>query len=125
METATLSKTTVTENGSIVALPKNFEQLSMRKQKTLVVEAFRDNLIAINDVLQQTEQIKDASKTLAQRISLSKEGKELARMKKEIKQLGITSKELQSRRMGMLDITKKLGFDLGEELKKMKLIEAE
>ena len=125
METATLSKTTVTENGSIVALPKNFEQLSMRKQKTLVVEAFRDNLIAINDVLQQTEQIKDASKTLAQRISLSKEGKELARMKKEIKQLGITSKELQSRRMGMLDITKKLGFDLAEELKKMKLIEAE
>jgi len=125
METATLSKTTITENGSIVALPKNFEQLSSRKQRTLIVEAFRDNLITINDTLQQIDNMNAQSKMLAQRIKLSKEGKELARTKRELKSLLNNFKELQSRRMGMLDLAKKLGYEITEELKKMKLIEVE
>lgn len=118
----TLSKTTISENGNIV-LPKNFDSLSIKKQKALVVEAFRDNLIAINDIIEQLQKTREESKILNQRIKQSKEGRELTKMKKDVKQCANLLQTLEAERMGMLRITKKLGFDITTELKKMKLIE--
>lgn len=111
----------IAENGKLV-LPKNFDSLSYKRQRAIIVEAFRDNLIAINDVVEQIEAAKLSAKRKADFIRLSKEGKELSRLRNEIKRLVQLKNDLAAARTGMLIITKKLGFDVKEELKNMKLI---
>jgi hypothetical protein len=112
----------VAENGKLI-FPKNFDQLSHKRQKQIIVEAFRDNLIAINEAMDEMERLKESARRKAEFIRLSKEGKELARCKSELKRLAQLKNDLCAARAGMLLITKKLGFNVIEELKKMKLIE--
>lgn len=105
------------------SLPRNFENLPAKRQRQAVVEAFRDNLIAINDAHDEVERLVDAARRKAELIRLSREGKELVRLRSEIKQLQASIRDLAAARQGMLALTKKLGFDVRDELKRMKLID--
>lgn len=115
----------IAETGELVPLPKNFDKLSERKQKQLVVEAFRDHLIEFNKTMDEIESIETETKELAKYIRYSKSGIRLAELRKDIQQMKKQKNDLAAARRGMLIITKKLGFDLAGELKKMKMIEGE
>ncbi len=118
------SQSLVSENGSVI-FPKNFDALSVRNQKKAIIEAFRDNLIALNDTITAIERLKEDAKNLAQRIKLSKEGKELARLRKELSALDKQHNDIKSGRSWMLRMAAKLEIDIRAELKNLKLIEGE
>lgn len=104
-------------------LPRNFETLPAKRQRQAVVEAFRDNLIAINDAHDDVERLIDSARRKSEMIRLSREGKELVKLRSEIKRLQASIRDLAAARQGMLGITKKLGFNVNDEIKNMKLID--
>jgi len=125
MSNISLSTTTIDNTGEVVIaeLPGNFDKLSLRKQKEVVVKVFQENLIMLNSFIQQKEDAAKQAKHLASKIKMSKEAKELARLRKDIKQLEGNLMGIKAESAGAMRVCKELGFDVSAEMRKMKLVE--
>lgn len=121
----TLNNLQLTEKG-VAVLPKNFDSLSVKKQKQAVVESFVQNLMAINNSITRMERTSQEAKNLQELLyKKTVEGRKFIALKKEIAALKKEHADALSGRAWMMRMARDLGFDVSAELKNMKLIEAE
>lgn len=121
--TTSLSKTVIAENGSVINLPKNFDKLSQRKQKEIVINALRNEMIMINKLAGSQRELKERIKLQNNLIRNSKEHKDLMKMKKQFKEDARLEDELLIEQGGMIKIAVQLGIVKEADLKNIVLIE--
>lgn len=109
----------VSEKG-IVPLPSNFDKLSERKQKAVIVGILAEynNEIASDAELDNVEAVEQRKLTLM--ISNSKEGRALDKLKKARAERKKRKEMLLIERNGVLKVAKRMGLEMAEELKKLK-----
>ncbi|MDI6804641.1 MAG: hypothetical protein QME58_12490 [Bacteroidota bacterium] len=122
MSNITQVQTMVGSDGALIELPKNFERLPERKQKQLILSVIQENIIQMNDFYTNEKRVKEVARVNYQRIRSSKEYRQAAEAKKEAKNCHQMCDLLSTEINGMLKIANKLGFDIREELKKIKQI---
>lgn len=121
--TTALSKTVIAENGSVINLPKNFDKLSQRKQKEIVLEALRNEMIMINKLAGNQRELKERIKQQNNLIRNSKEHKDLMKMKKQLKEDSQLEDDLLIEQGGMIKIAMRLGIIKEADLRNIVLIE--
>lgn len=112
----------VGKNGSI--LPKNFDSLSEKKQKGIILSELAEAQSEICNIVDDEERAKQEIKSLQTLLKSSKEFKRLNELKKSNKTSRVRVNQLLSERNGILKVAKKMGLDIKEELKKIKAIES-
>lgn len=122
MGTEQLSTTTISETG-LTNLPKNFDGLSARKQKEIVFNALRDEMIQVTKLAGNLNLLKTKIKQQNALIKNSAEYRSLLKLKKQFKDDARLEDELLIERSGMIKIAKQLGLVSENDLKKMRMIE--
>lgn len=104
----------------IVPLPSNFDKLSERKQKNLIMGILIEynNEIASDAELDNVETVEQRKLTLM--IKNSKQGQELERLRKARADRKRRKEMLLIERNGVLKVVKRMGIEITEELKKLK-----
>ncbi len=115
-----ISETEVGESGLV--LHQNFENLSTKKQKDLIVTALHDTQIQLVQTLDEVKELELQAKKLNAMITRSKEMKQLKEIRAQIKQGKKVVDNTLAERNGMLHLTKKLGLNLTNEVNQMKQI---
>ena len=114
----------ISKNGNLIELPKNFEKLSEKKQRNMIIAALQEQQMQIADLFNSEKELSDTFKLLNQRIKQSKEYGALIDMKKQIKDLAKQRQSALMERQGALKLAAKLGFDdIREDLRRIKQIE--
>lgn len=121
--TTALSKTVIAENGSVINLPKNFDKLSQRKQKEIVLEALRNEMIMINKLAGNQRELKERIKQQNNLIRNSKEHKDLMKMKKQLKEDARLEDDLLIEQGGMIKLAMQLGIVKEADIRNIVLIE--
>ena len=104
-----ISETEVGESGLV--LHQNFENLSTKKQKDLIVTALHDTQIQLVQTLDEVKELELQAKKLNAMITRSKEMKQLKEIRAQIKQGKKVVDNTLAERNGMLHLTKKLGLN--------------
>ena len=115
MNNQELSTLTLTETG-FQKLPENFEALSAKKQKAVMLELFQEQHIQVLDYLNEAEEIQRKIAKINEILKNSKQVKELKELRKELKHVKNVSSSILMERSGMIRMSKKLGYDLTKEL---------
>lgn len=104
----------------IVPLPNNFDKLSERKQKNLIMGILIEynNEIASDAELDNVESVEQRKLTFM--IKNSKEGRALERIRKAKADRKKRKEMLLIERNGVLKVVKRMGLEITEELKKLK-----
>lgn len=113
-------QTLISADGALVELPKNFDKLPERRQKALIVAIIQEQQMEIADTITQYKKSEVIVKALTSRIRMSKEYRELNELKKQIKKLKDAEDAMIDMRSGMLKLSKKLGFDVHQEVSRIK-----
>lgn len=109
----------VSEKG-IVPLPDNFDKMSERKQKNLIMGILIEynNEIASDAELDNVESVEQ--RKLTSMIKNSKEGRQLDKIRKARSDRKRRKEMLLIERNGVLKVVKRMGIEIAEELKKLK-----
>lgn len=112
-------------NGTAVAIPKdtlpaNFERMSEKKQKAIIVGFVAEMNNEISNIDSGFEETQRKIKALKRKIENSAEGKELRKLMNGKSDDGKRKQYIMLERQGALRLARKLGFDVGEEIKKLK-----
>lgn len=111
-------------DGAVMSLPKNFDKLPERRQKALIVAIIQEQQMEIADAITQYKKMEVIVKAITSRIRMSKEYRELNELKKQIKKLKDAEDAMIDMRSGMLKLSKKMGFDVHQEVSRIKQLEA-
>ena len=103
-------------------LPENFESLSVTKQKDVIVSALQESQIQVVQMFDAIKDIEIKAKKLNDLVNHSKEMKELKALRTLIKEQKKMVEYILAERNGMLRLTKKIGFDVTKEMKKLKQV---
>lgn len=126
MNTQALSKSVIAEDGAVIGLegklPKNFEQLSAKRQKQIVMDALRDEIIQITRLAEEQQIMREKIKRQNALIKNSKEFRTLTNMKKQLKSDSKLEYDLISEFSGMKKIALQLGLIGKDDLRKIKMI---
>lgn len=115
------SQLVVTENGE-VKLPGNFDKLSEKKQKSVIIIELQEAEHSFVSVITKHKEVTEKIKRLTYQLSQTKQMQELKALKKEVNEMNKLSQLMLVRVQGMLHLSKKLGFDVTAEMKNFKMI---
>lgn len=117
-------QTLIGTDGALVELPRNFDRLPEHRQKQIVLAAIQENIIEMNQYYTEAKRAGEVAKTNMQRIRSSKEYRQATEAKREAKRCRQLCDLLSTEINGILKVAKKLGFDIKEDIKKIKQLEA-
>ena len=117
-DTLAISSKVVSQNGSV--LPKNFDSLSEKKQKNIIIGELVEIQNLICSLVELSNENKAEIKKLTQIIKSSKEFKRVMDLKKDNKTSEKTISISLSERNGILKVAQKMGLDMKEEVKRIK-----
>ncbi len=121
LENQPTSELVVTETGE-VKLPGNFEKLSEKKQKAVIITELQEAEHSFVSVITKQKDINERIKRLTYQLSQTKQMQELKALKKDVNEMTKLSNLMLIRVQGMLHLAKKLGFDVTAEMKNFKMI---
>jgi len=113
-----LSTTTVED-----ILPQNFEKLPVKKQNSLILNIAKDQLLEAIKVDVNIKETIEKARILQMKINATQQMKELKALKRNIKQNKMMHEALIMQFQGMLKPANKIGLNLENELKKLRMIE--
>lgn len=113
-----LSTTTVED-----ILPQNFEKLPVKKQNSLILNIAKDQLLEAIKVDVNIKETIEKARILQMKINATQQMKELKALKRNIKQNKMMHEALIMQFQGMLKLANKIGLNLENELKKLRMIE--
>jgi hypothetical protein len=122
MQDGKVSTSVMIGEKGIVNLPGNFDKMSERRQKNLIVGI----LIEYNSEIAGDVEL-DSKESLEQRqlsavIKNSKEGRRLEALRRARQERKNRKEQLLIERNGVLKVAKRMGLEMTEELKKLKEI---
>lgn len=115
------SQLVVTENGE-VKLPGNFEKLSEKKQKSVIITELQEAEHSFVSIITKQKDVTEKIKRLTYQLSQTKQMQELKALKKDVTEMNKLSQLMLVRVQGMIHLSKKLGFDVTAEMKNFKML---
>jgi hypothetical protein len=107
-----------------ISLPADLTTFNARRQKSTLVSFFQESQMALIETLDALEEINRGVKEIKVLIKQSKQIRQLGTLQKQAKELKKRSEAILAERNGALKLTKKLGFNIHEEMKNMRQISA-
>lgn len=104
-------------------LPKNFDNLSTRKQSALILNVAKDQLLEAIKIDVDIKETIERAKLLQMKLNATQQMKELKQLKRDIKRNKMMHEALVMQFQGMMKLANKLGLNLEAELKKFRMIE--
>jgi len=115
------SQLVVTEDGE-VKLPGNFEKLSEKKQKLVIITELQEAEHSFVSIITKQKDITEKIKRLTYQLSQTKQMLELKALKRDLTEMNKLSQLMLVRVQGMIHLSKKLGFDVTAEMKNFKML---